>query len=416
MDLFIPPTVPRRQPPHPHRRAAINEKEEEEEEERNTGQQIEYCLRRCKRRKSSTTNIESSSSSLPDDAWYEILSHLPAQKIYDMARLVCWKWYRMIYTHTFIYANLQHTPYGLLFGDRDGETFFMTMQQGQIETSNLSYGFSSPYWSTCNGLTLEMAGALGSVYHVINPLTKQVFVLPPAPRIVFWFCGIGYTPVSMEYKAVTTSLELDSKDAWLILTIGVDSSWRVVRTDHFRCLARMLSMGSPFITEGFMHWAGCSNRTQRKVWNQVLSLDVETEILTKSCVPFEYGGYDDHWTYLSTGKFLTVLITCGECLWEVWEMKSGEWRKMDGVIIDLGTKMFELFGFEIVPVGWLNDLEVLVFRVISYIDVRPFTDVRSYIFVYNLLTKETSVFELPNVSLLHNPVLHKNSLVWLAGC
>ncbi|KAL3639193.1 hypothetical protein CASFOL_017100 [Castilleja foliolosa] len=370
-----------------------------------------YCLRKCKRRKSSIMNMEStSSSSLPDDAWFEILAHLPAQEIYDISRLVCWKWYRMIYTHTFIYANLQHTPYGILFRDRDDKAFFMTMQQGRIETSNLNYGFSSPYWSTCNGLTLEMAGLQGSVYHITNPLTKQLFVLPPAPRKVFWHCGIGYTTVSMEYKAVT--INPVAKDPWLILTVGVDSSWRVIRTAHSPLLAGMLTTGPPFITEGFMHWA-CgayrTYRTQRKVVNQVLSLDVENEIVTKSSVPFVYGGYDDHWTYLSTGKYLTVLITCGKCLWEVWEMRSGEWRKMDGVIIDLGMKMFERFGFEIVPVGWLNDLEVLVFRVIAS------NEDRRCIFVYNLLTKETNMYVLPNLSLFNCPVVHKNSLVWLAG-
>ncbi|KAL3614447.1 hypothetical protein CASFOL_028238 [Castilleja foliolosa] len=400
-----------RQPPLPHRRSTANEKAEEEES--NKGQQKGYCLRTYKRRKRLITNIESSSSSsLPDDIWFEILAHLPAKDIYELGRLVCWKWYRMIYTHIFIYTNLQYTPYGLIFICGDSQVrmktpLLVTMQQGRIEISKLSDAFTLLLWNTCNGLIVT--GVLkrnGIIYYIANPITKQVFVLPPtpSPTSVTSRCGIGYSSVSMEYKVVVTTLY---NYPWGIITPGVDSSWRVVRTDHFGLLPLMIR-GPPLTTEGFMHWTLDECLSDTKVGNQVLSLDVETEIVTKSCVPLDYDRDYDHWKYLSTGRYLTLLITRGQCLWEVWEMKSGEWRKLDGVIIDLGTQMFQQFGFELVPVGWLTYLEVLVLRVVS--------GVRVYNYLYNLLTKETNLLELPMESVRVKPLVHKNSLVWLAGC
>ncbi|KAL3638168.1 hypothetical protein CASFOL_018038 [Castilleja foliolosa] len=289
-------------------------KKEEEEEEEVKGQQIDYCLRRSKRKKSSITNIESfSSSSLPDDVWFEILAHLPAKDIYDLSRLVCWKWYRMIYTHTFIYANLQHTPYRLLFicWESPGQKLkplLVTMQQGRIEISKFSDAFSLMWWNTCNGLILSglsMARGCRS-YCIANPITNQVFVLPqiPAQTIIYWLCGIDYAPVSMEYKVVIITLA--SKSPY----VGYNNSWRVVGTDHLGLLPWMVQL-PPLNTEGFMHWTFGG-----KVGNQLLSLDVETEIVTKSCVPLDYDRDYDHWNYLSTGRYLTLLVTyenvCGK--------------------------------------------------------------------------------------------------------
>ncbi|KAL3641988.1 hypothetical protein CASFOL_012803 [Castilleja foliolosa] len=400
------PTNIIRQPPLPDRRSA-NEKAEEEI---NSWQQTGYCLRRSNRRKSLIMNMESSSSSLPDDLWFEILAHLPAKDIYDLARLVCWKWYRMIYTHTFIYTNLQYTPYGLLFTCQNNMTFSVTMKQGRIETSMMSDAFTLDFSTTCNGLIVMRARKSMTKYYISNPLTKQVFALPPtpAPTCVSWSCGIGYASVSMEYKVVVTNLTSNGNGPWGIITPGVDSSWRAIRTDHIVSL-RMKAVRPPLITEGFMHWTFVGCRNERKIGNQVLTLDLETEIVTKSCVPLNYDKDYDHWKYLSTGKYLTILITYGKCLWEVWEMKSGEWRKLEGVIIDLGTQMFEQYGSKLVPAGWLKYLEVLVLRVV-------FSPVRVYNFHYNLLTKEINLLELPSGCGCIDPVVHKNSLVWLAGC
>ncbi|KAL3619907.1 hypothetical protein CASFOL_034819 [Castilleja foliolosa] len=406
-----------RQPPLPHRRSTANEKAAEEE--RIKGQQMGYCLRRCKRRKSLIMNMESSLSFLPDELWFQILAYLPAEDIYDLSRLVCWKWYRMIYNHTFIHTNLQNTPYGLLFSCSNLESpktfaYLLTLKQGRIETSKLSDAFAPKCWNTCNGLLVacSLKNYRSIMFYIANPITGQVFSLPPTPArpCLTWLCSIGYTSVSMEYKVVVTSPTYTSQ--WVIITPGVDSSWRVIRKDHIS-LPRIM-MCNPLITEGFMHWTFGGIRDGRKFGNQVLSLDVETEILTKSCVPLNYDGEYDHWNYLSTGRYLTLLITYGECLWQVWEMKSenggGEWRKLDGVIIDLGTQMFQQFGFELVPVGWLKYLEVLVLRAISR---APY---QVHNFLYNLLTKETNLLELPIQCEPSNPVVHKNSLVWLAGC
>ncbi|KAL3613334.1 hypothetical protein CASFOL_042846 [Castilleja foliolosa] len=221
------PTNIIRQPPLPHRRFTANKKAAEEEI--NTWQQMWMC----KKMKSLLMNMESSSSSLPDDVWFEILAQLPAKDIYDLARLVCWKWYRMIYTHTFIYTNLQYTPYGLLFICWDHMSLFVTMKQGRIETSMLSDAFTLSLSCTCNGLVVTRAPKSMTIYYIANPLTKQVFVLPPTigPTSSALLCGIGYASVSMEYKVVVTNLT--SNGPWGLITPGVDSSFTVFASFYF---------------------------------------------------------------------------------------------------------------------------------------------------------------------------------------
>ncbi|KAL3629277.1 hypothetical protein CASFOL_026499 [Castilleja foliolosa] len=68
-----------------------------------------YRPRSCKGK--GLTEIES----LPDEVLFDVLVRLQARDIYDLARLVCRKWYHMIHTRTFIYAHLQRSTYGLLF-------------------------------------------------------------------------------------------------------------------------------------------------------------------------------------------------------------------------------------------------------------------------------------------------------------
>ncbi|KAL3625544.1 hypothetical protein CASFOL_030998 [Castilleja foliolosa] len=367
------------------------------------------------RKRKSLTDIES----LPDEVLFEVLVRLPAQDIHDSVRLVCSKWYRMTRTHTFIYAHLQHSTYGLLFQSKDKDPFFMAVgESGRVEISKNSYNklrCQQPFFmgvgTSCNGLVLESKEHTNNNIYVSNPATRQIIHLRPLVgyRIASQLFAIGYAAASMKYKAIVLFTPGQGmKKICCILTIGVDNSWRTIGKGSVSLAATHIYNRTPLITEGFLHWYDIYS-------NKVLTLNVETEIFTETSGPTTEG-YQRN-TYLSTGRYLSLLRPCGEFCWEVWEMKPKidyRLRKVwDISFEDNKCSTFQRFkSYEFLfPIGWLKYLEILVFFTLSF-------GIHSQVVVYNLLTHEIVTIELPVPAPRsdYDLVVHKDSLVSLGGC
>lgn len=108
--------------------------------------------------------------------------------------------------------------------------------------------------------------------------------------------------------------------------------------------------GAPLSTEGFIHWS-----YKHSGRDEVLSLNVETEIITCSHVPLPQS-YNAK-RYLSTGKNLSLLVAHGNSLWDVWEMEpgTGEWREVRHDIKFESETENEV----LLPLGWVKYPEVL---------------------------------------------------------
>lgn len=323
----IPPSILRQPPPPRSRMAAINEDEGNTEMAEGNCTRTFY-LRRCKRKR--LTGMES----LPDELLFEVLVRLPAQDIYDPARLVCRKWYHMIHTHNFIYAHLQHTTYGLLFQCTRKDSFFMAVREGRIEISKFKYKFRYEVKTSCNGLLLEFEEWNHNNAYISNPATSQIFVLPPkVGGLVRYGIGIAYAAATMEYKVVMPyPVRPNSKGLCYILTVGADNSWRTVRTEHLSYEAMRAFIAPPLLTEGFVHW--CSARD-----DGVLTLNAETEIIKETPAPVPrpvLGGGRSRNIFLSAGRYLSMFVFREEFFWDVWEMKpeTGEWRKVRSISLD----------------------------------------------------------------------------------
>ncbi|KAL3629232.1 hypothetical protein CASFOL_026454 [Castilleja foliolosa] len=368
--------------------------------------------RSCERKR--LTDIES----LPDELLFEVLVRLEAQDIYDSARLVCSKWYHMIHTHTFIYAHLQRSTYGLLFQSTWGDdSFFITVgESGEVEISENRYSkLRYPVVSSCNGLLLDFKRQIDYKYddiYVSNPATRQIISLPHFDDAKINYClyGIAYAAASMEYKAVVLFCPGEDKKTMLfILTIGVDNSWRTVGSEC-KSLQTKEFFDAPLITEGFVHW-------YIRDTNEVLTMDIETEIITETSGPIHRVVYgNQRKILLSTGIYLSLLIPCGKFSWEVWEMKPKidyRWRKVWDISLEahkwsLIQRNLNNQYEHLIPVGWLKYLEVLVFVV----DNRNYGD----FFVLNLLTQEIDIIgDFFADCCNYGIVVHKNSLVWLGG-
>ncbi|KAL3625062.1 hypothetical protein CASFOL_031730 [Castilleja foliolosa] len=386
------------------------------EEEKNS-QIADVKFKRCKSEMLKTTNIES----LPNETIFGILVRVPAQDICNAAILVCRKWYQTICTHEFVDAHHKQSTPGLFIqhiaSKADGP-IFVSIQLGQIKISNINYKFVHNIESTCNGLILEHRDdGCNNDLCITNPATKQHFSLPLSFRSKPTYSfTLAYAVASKEYKLVCPfSRKSKLRDDIAIFTVGVDNDWkRRVNIEHLSQVPRFgirLLQGKPLCTEGFVHWA---TRRRLRVMGEseyVLTLNIETEIVTQFPVPsFSHYVERPWYYYLSTGNHLTLLISRTNFSWEVWEMKSetGEWR--NAMIIDLKS---EILKFEskcnLVPVGWLNFGEVLVFLVCTRKTDNSTPD--TLCIAYNVRAREIigSFFTSGSNSF----DTHRDSLVWL---
>ncbi|KAL3629269.1 hypothetical protein CASFOL_026491 [Castilleja foliolosa] len=299
----------------------------------------------------------------------------------------------MTRTRTFINAHLQRSTYGLLFQSIWGDdSFFMAVgESGRVEISEKRYKLTCHLQTSCNGLLLEFERGGKYKPYVLNPSTRQIFTLPPIVgyKLVYERFAIAYAAASMEYKAVVLFRPgRGMKRICCILTIGVDNSWRTLGKESASLVATQMFVRAPLITEGFMHFYHISS-------NKVLTLNVETEIITETSGPTPKGKQNQRNIYLSMGRYLSMLRPCGKFCWEVWEMKPKidyRWRKVCDISLEAHKfSTFKRLDYNeydeyLFPVGWLKYLEILVFK--SYTK-------RSQIFVYNLLTYEIVTIELP---------------------
>lgn len=202
-----------------------------------------YYFRRCKRVR--PTHIES----LPNELLSDIFVRIPADHLYDRARLVCRRWYRIIHSYNFVNTQIQHSTYGLLLSfprafrrDWAGHhPILITATQGvRVETSELSYLCRNNLFISCNGLGVELY-CITKLPYIINLTAKQSFILPSihSPRFRASLCGIAFAPRSMKYKLTLPYRKL-RQSCLAALTFGVDSSWRDVVLDcvpeHLRLL------------------------------------------------------------------------------------------------------------------------------------------------------------------------------------
>lgn len=374
-----------------------------------------------KRLDSNSRTLSTSMDSLPEELLFHILLLLPADFLHDVARLVCRKWYKTVRSRAFVNMHTDHhCTYGLLLRSRyHDHPVYVTATRGRIEVSELSHECRTRIVATCNGLAVEshhddVEETLS--LRVINPATKQLFLLPSVSTRDKVFdlncCGIAYSAATMEYKvtlAYSSVGQLRLLKSLDVFTLGVDTSWRNVPIPYLDIYARMCLGEPPLSTEGFLHWSP---------GRHVLTMDVETELFTFSqvLIPPHSSVYQNRFFHWSTRSHLSMLVSRGEYSWDIWEMKreSGEWRKLEHKIIELGPQKCKLPHQEFVsgydnylrPLGWVKYLEVLAFR--CWCEGRD-------CFFYNLDTHEIKTVELPDLpGRNYRGLAHRNSLVWLS--
>lgn len=339
--------------------------------------------------------------SLPDDLLSEILVRLPADDLHDRARLVCRRWSHIISSVAFANTHLHHSSYGLVLSahGRSHPIYVSATKQGQIEVSRLSCKCITI--ASCNGLLLEFPPRGITSLHILNPATKKAFLLPEIESKSlsrYRLCGVAYGATSMEYKVVQMHVDRHRPHTLhlAILTVGVDNSWRQLQVEHLPDNLRPLFHCTRVVAERFVYWASMHCR-------EILTLDMETEIITETSVPLPACASIEKFFYLSTGRNLSLLFRRRDSTWEVWEMKpeAGEWRKCTHFQFSFEQiDDHELFW----PCGWVKYPEVLACH----------TGIASTLIFYNLRTHEIDPTQVHGHIVGIQPFPHRNTLLWLS--
>ncbi|GER29444.1 F-box and associated interaction domains-containing protein [Striga asiatica] len=291
-----------------------------------------------------------------------------------------------------------HT-YALLFKSYQS-SFSISARDGRVELSESSPGPTSPARTASSDICLAFSEK-ESLRHVTlshRSTGEKLFLPPPifagrskTIRMALWGTAKAQFSSAGKLRKVVLCFPPDQHEAvkadeFHILSVG-EGSWRVVSFEP-----RVSESSSVLITEGFMHW--CTKNDEK-----MLSMNLETEVFTESLGPDYPNNINNNVarkdfrnTYLSTGKYLTLLRQFGEFLWEVWEMSPDTfaWRKMGDFSLEGHKRQYfesKSCDGNVKPVGWVKYLEVLVLS----------TNITSgrNVLVYNLVTQEMKEIELP---------------------
>ncbi|XP_057776101.1 uncharacterized protein LOC130994936 [Salvia miltiorrhiza] len=195
---MLRPKLASRKPPPPSVRRCCTDGSVSDPHSHILSRESMICIR-----KERPTNIES----LHTELLFEILLRLPADHLYERARLVCRRWCHIIHSHAFINAQMHGATYGLLLSPLNHNNtlpLYVTADaDGGIHTSELNHISELGVLATCNGLELE--GNFPRLV-IVNPATKQSFHLPPLPT-GFVACGLllygfAYSAASLAYKVI----------------------------------------------------------------------------------------------------------------------------------------------------------------------------------------------------------------------
>ena len=203
--------------------------------------------------------------SLPGDITRRIFSLLPLYLVLRL-RLVCKAWYALITEFAAEYLNRsKETSLGIICGNSrciSSGVFSLDISSLQIRggiktlmTKTLSISPRFAFNGSIKGL-ICFDDAKNNI-HVFNPTTGEFVTLPPA-HLSSYIIGIGYCPLTKQYKAVKIFQDFiefaTPVKAAAVITVGAPSnSWRFIESSPpYKCI------GPNVYLNGTLFWLSCT--------------------------------------------------------------------------------------------------------------------------------------------------------------
>ncbi|XP_074301265.1 uncharacterized protein LOC141632632 [Silene latifolia] len=246
-----------------------------------------------------------------------------------------------------------------------------------------------------NGLLLLHDLTNPEIFHVVNPVVKKKFSLPPLTGLGNIFSKAGYGLDSSGLcKVVHTSARACSNQVQIkmrVFTVGVDMSWRFIDLQGISLNTKEKQYAlkcSPCFIAGFFYWY------TMPYYNGV-ALDIDTETIYQFSFPVDLTRRDGtSIRFLSTETCLGLVRTKTD-IWRFWKLtnvKTSEWTELAGInirpVLSRVDKMFyprEMFF--VWPVRLING-DFWFYRCVDeeYVVVR-----------YNLVSDNFSFFPMTQV-------------------
>lgn len=210
---------------------------------------------------------EEEEPALPVEVIMEILGRLPLKPL-ARARLVCKQWRSLIQEHHFMETHMARRPH-----------FSYWYNQTRAHTQPPREGARVSYLHGCDGLLL-IRNKASNLHLVWNPASRLVLELP-APRDGSYGFALCFVPATKSYKVASFFKDKDSKNLGCeLLTLGCGHSmeWRRL---EFPGSVNQSGKALVVPAGGAAHCVAAFNKNGA----YVVSLDVETELLTVNLLP-----------------------------------------------------------------------------------------------------------------------------------
>ncbi|XP_059670541.1 uncharacterized protein LOC132316060 isoform X2 [Cornus florida] len=263
---------------------------------------------------SSRRMMKSSTRFLPEEIIFNILLWLPAEVLYNVMRYVCREWYNVINDPDFINAHLQKSTGGILIRSRNTANLVYSVQihNCDVQIRELGPEFPLHFYGSCDGLVFSYC-IYRRIYSVLNPITNQLVNLPPFYKTWSRSCvAISYVRSMGRYKVMVIIRDENNLDDCLISTVGTDNAWRQIDIKHLPDFRNYLLCCATFSTGGYIY-------ATRAGACHLFALDAEAEIFHQFNVP-SVCLTAIRATYVVWKSYLSLLLHCGEFVWELWAL------------------------------------------------------------------------------------------------
>ncbi|KAI8006715.1 putative F-box protein [Camellia lanceoleosa] len=305
---------------------------------------------------------------LPEELIINILMRLPADVLHSSARPVCKRWASIVRDPLFIEAHLQQSK-TVLFIEGTGspkKAHLLEIKGGGFQVTDLRHRFPGRMMASCDGVALFNDPNDNRVFHVANPATLKVLKLPyldaPSNPLYYSNC-IGRVHSTGEYKVVHAYEDLNKEYHWLVLTVGIDNSWRKISCQHPFSREYVDLDNFPVSVGGVIYWTDCDFQVDG--FSFFLAMDVDNETIHEVPIP---DVSQEPCAYMKMGDYLSGFTTAPLSLqFEIWVLKDwrqGQWAKLYQVNMEISIDVPQDLFFYL-PLGWLNNNEVLILEALT---------------------------------------------------
>ncbi|KAA8534573.1 hypothetical protein F0562_032090 [Nyssa sinensis] len=352
---------------------------------------------------------DSTTPYLPEELIIKILVRLPAKVLHRSMKLVCKQWACIICDPLFIEAHLCQSKTGLFIGSVGSSchAHFLEIKCGEFRVTDLRVRFPGRMVASCDGVSLFNDPNSHRSFYVANPATLQVTTLPHLdvpPNPLYYSSCIARIPSTGKFKVVHSYKDLHLEYHWLVLTVGIDNSWRKINCQQAFGNDEIELDCFPVSVAGVIYWTDYD--FQLNGINYFLAMDMEDETIVKVPIP---SGCAEPCVYLQMGDFLscftTNLPTSQFDILVLKDLQKGEWVKVYEIGMEVGRDVPQDLFF-VLPLGWLNNDEVLVLEALTFQG-----DLH---LAYDVKKKETRVVDLSVCGSNFLPHIHIDSLIsWM---